>query len=125
MNQIVEKKFFCTPDKKEYEIIYEFEIAYPGWECDSKGYIINFEGTPRLLLSDHGEFGIVPNSLYADDDDHIDYREGYDKRAETNRRIDANRLFNILYTYHLLAKQTNEAIDILMGNSKPQREEEF
>ena len=121
MNQIVEKKFFCTPDKKEYEIIYEFDIAYAGWECDSKGYIINFEGTPRLLLSDHGEFGIVP----ADDDDYIDPREGYDKRAETNRRIDANRLFNILYTYHLLTKQTHEAIDILMGNSKPQKEVEF
>lgn len=95
-----EDRKVCIMDESEYSVVYEFDIAYPGWECDSKCYIINFFGEPRLVMSDHGRFSIVS-------------REGIDPVGEGNERTDVLQLQLQLDMYRDLADAAQKAIDIL------------
>lgn len=36
------------------EVRLEFEIAHVGWECDSKGWVVELAGKRHLILTNHG-----------------------------------------------------------------------
>jgi 6-phosphogluconolactonase (cycloisomerase 2 family) len=41
---------------QEVKVVYEFDIAWVGWECDSKGMVVeDAAGTRHLILTNHGQ----------------------------------------------------------------------
>ena len=54
----------ATIDDVDYPVIYQFPILIKGWELDSDGYIILYNGKYRFLWSDHGEYYLVPDTIY-------------------------------------------------------------
>lgn len=50
-----------TIDGEDYPVIHEIPILWQGLELDDVGYIIQYDGENRLVLSDHGEFKLISN----------------------------------------------------------------
>ena len=88
----------------EFPVIKKFQIANIGWECDSDGYIINYYGVPRLLLSNHGLHQLIPCDMI-------------DPVGEGPIRNDVTALELQINSYEDLIGQTKEAINILKGES--------
>lgn len=49
-----------------YNVIHEFPVLYSGWECDYEAWIIDYEGKPRLVTTDHGGFDFDETDLLTD-----------------------------------------------------------
>ena len=41
-------------DGKSYPVLEEFEVLHAGWECDYKGFLVDKNGRPQLVLTNHG-----------------------------------------------------------------------
>jgi hypothetical protein len=67
------------------KILKTFEMAYPGWECDGTGWIIEYEGKRYVILTDHG----------------------------TEIIADKSSLTQQIKLYERLIKQTKEAIKLI------------
>lgn len=39
---------------KECSVLFEFDVMYIAWECDSKAWIVLCDGVKRVVHSDHG-----------------------------------------------------------------------
>ena len=50
-----------TVDNISYEILEEFSVLHLGWECDYKGYLVDKNGKPKLVLTDHGRAYFAKN----------------------------------------------------------------
>ena len=101
---IVEDRKYAVIDGDEYPVIKMFQLAHVGWECDSEGYIIDYHGVPRLLLSDHGAFSIMPCDMI-------------DPVGDGPVRNDVTALELQIDMYKDLIGQAEEAIAILTGDS--------
>lgn len=42
--------------KKPAKILYEFKLLWCGWECDSRGYVVEQDEKIFVVLTNHGEF---------------------------------------------------------------------
>lgn len=102
----IKQKTVAAIGDNEYDIIYHFKLAIPGWECDSDGYIIMYDDEPRLLLSDHGFFEIISK----------DQVHNYQKIAIG--RKDIVELKNLVESYRDLITSTSKAMTILEGESE-------
>lgn len=40
--------------KKPFTLLHTFQRAFPGWECDEEGWIVEIKGERKLVLSSHG-----------------------------------------------------------------------
>lgn len=34
----------------------EFPVMWSGWECDSKGWVVEYEGENHLIVTNHGGY---------------------------------------------------------------------
>jgi len=46
---------------EDYEILHEFPVMWAGWDVDWQGFVVEKNGKPRLVLSDHGSFYFAKN----------------------------------------------------------------
>ena len=37
-----------------YNVVHYFEVLYSGWECDGMAWVIDMEGTKKLIMTNHG-----------------------------------------------------------------------
>lgn len=51
-----EKKRYATVtvDDEEYKTITYFDMYHLGWECDTKGFVVETRNGPRFVLTNHG-----------------------------------------------------------------------
>lgn len=60
-----QRKFLLKQDEKElnktitykgkvYNVVYYFEVLYSGWDCDGMAWIIDMQGTKKLIMTNHG-----------------------------------------------------------------------
>lgn len=40
---------------KQYPVLKEFSVMHIGWESDNKGWIIDDNGTNKIILTSHGD----------------------------------------------------------------------
>lgn len=94
----VTPKTIATIDGVDYPVIHQFPVLIKGWELDSDGYIILFNGKHRFLWSDHGDYYLVPDTTY---------------EAGNNSQIDILKGF--LDDYRLAIEKTQHAINLITG----------
>ena len=115
MNRIpvsVDTKKVATIENEEYPVLFEFEIAHIGWECDSVGYVIEYQGEPRLVLTNHG-------SPYLVSSEHPPFLEKIENRVI---RQDTEILSRYIRLYQSLIDQTNKAIEMIGTEKEPYNE---
>lgn len=39
---------------REVEVLMVFPVMHSGWECDEKGFVVNDNGTKKIVLTNHG-----------------------------------------------------------------------
>ena len=106
MNRIpvsVDTKKVATIENEEYPVLFEFEVAHIGWECDSVGYVIEYHGEPRLVLTNHGSPYLVSLGRLT----LLDETDG------TVVRHDTEILSGYIRLYQSLIDQTNKAIKMI------------
>ena len=106
MNSIpvsVDTKKVATIENEEHPVLFEFEIAHIGWECDSVGYVIEYHGEPRLVLTDHGSPYLVSLGRLT----LLEETDG------TVVRDDTEILSGYIRLYQSLIDQTNKAIEMI------------
>lgn len=96
----IEDRQVCVIDGVDYTVLYHFNVAHIGWESDHNGYIINYDGQNRLVLSNHGKFYMV-------DDDKVS------PFGEIHQRKDVLELQLQIDSYRELINNTNKAIEYL------------
>lgn len=90
-------------DGVEYDVLYKFDVAHVGWDCDPTGYVINYQGENRLVLTNHGSPYLVSNQ-------HLRLLE----KAEGRRvKEDKEILEGYVSWYQELIKNTEKAIEML------------
>ena len=52
----IENDVIINEDFEPEGIIFSFDIYYSGWECDSKGWVVEQNGKRFIVLTSHGEF---------------------------------------------------------------------
>ena len=53
-----------TIDEVDHPVVFQFPILIKGWELDTDGYIIKIDGKYRFVWSDHGDYYLVPDTVY-------------------------------------------------------------
>jgi len=105
-------KEVCTVDGVKYPILKKFTVLHPGWELDDIGYIIDYQGIPRLVLSDHGTFDFVEQDLR---------NYFYENKSDpTPTPLDQCKLMNKIKNLETYIQETREALEILRTKGEKQ-----
>lgn len=49
-----ERNKTITYQGKVYNVVHYFEVLYSGWECDGMAWVIDMDGTKKLIMTNHG-----------------------------------------------------------------------
>ena len=102
----IKDKRIAEIDGEEYDVLYSFQLAIPGWECDSNAHIVDYQGEPRLLMSDHGTFEVISK------DEQQIYSLSQEKEIPV--RKDVSQLEEYIDSYRMLIEDTEKAIEYLV-----------
>jgi hypothetical protein len=95
----------CYIDGIKAPILHEFNFLYSGWELDNYGYVVEYQGLPRLISSEHGKFRLVPNNSF--------------NEAESDAlAVDVELLTGYINDYKTAIEKTQKAIDLLTKEKK-------
>jgi len=109
----IEKKEVCIIAGDEYEVLRKFTVIHPGREMDDVGYIINYEGTPSLLLSSHGQWNFETRDLV----DYYSVEPGSGAISIPNDRYQLMNMIDMLKRY---IDETEKALQILVERDEKQ-----
>ena len=63
------------------KIVFHFDIAHSGWECDSEGWVVEYlNGTRRLILTNHG------SPYFAEKTELLDLLDEYEKLVQRTEK---------------------------------------
>lgn len=49
-----ERNKTITYQGKVYNVVHYFEVLYSGWDCDGTAWVIDMDGTKKLIMTNHG-----------------------------------------------------------------------
>ena len=106
LNIDIQKKKVCIINGLECPVLKEFTVVHIGWELDNEGYIVEYQGENRVVLSSHGSFYMEENSVR-------NYWMTEDSEEPIALPNDKCVLLDKLNSLKKYTRQLEEAIDLL------------